>query len=78
MNADYRGPKELEARVIDWPTQNPEPRPIFDLVTLDPWQEQPGLWREDAPRWVLRLWTNTVLADVQKDPHGRQRDSDLH
>ena len=42
----------LEARVTEWLAQDPEHWPIFRLVVLDPWQEQPGQWRKDAPGWV--------------------------
>ena len=38
--------QELEARVTEWLAQDPEHWPIFRLVVLDPWQEQPGRWRE--------------------------------
>jgi hypothetical protein len=63
----------LEARVTKWLAQDPEHWPIFRLVVLDPWQEQPGRWREDAPGWVRSLGTNAALAHFQQDPYGRQR-----
>ena len=63
----------LEARVTEWLAQDPEHWPIFRLVVLDPWQEQPGQWRKDAPGWVRSLGTNTALAHFQQDPYGRQR-----
>ena len=63
----------LEARVTEWLAQDPEHWPIFRLVVLDPWQEQPGRWREDVPGWVRSLGTNTALAHFQQDPYGRQR-----
>jgi len=44
--------QELEARVTEWLAQDPEHWPIFRLVVLDPWQEQPGQWREDVPGLV--------------------------
>ena len=47
--------------------------PEIRLVVLDPWQEQPGQWREDAPGWVRCLGTNTALAHFQQDAYGRQR-----
>jgi hypothetical protein len=65
--------QELEARVTQWLAQDPEHWPIFRLVVLDPWQEQPGRWHEDAPGWVRSLRTNTTLAHFQQDPYGRQR-----
>ena len=65
--------QELEARVTEWLAQDPEHWPIFRLVVLDPWQAQPGRWREDAPGWVRSLGTNTALAHFQQDPYGRQR-----
>jgi hypothetical protein len=65
--------QELEAEVTEWLGQDPEHWPIFRLVVLDPWQEQPGRWREDAPGWVRSLGTNTALAHFQQDPYGRQR-----
>lgn len=79
VQANYEdAEQELEARVTEWLAQDPEHWPIFRLVVLDPWQEQPGRWREDAPAWVRSLGTNTALAHVQQDPYGRQRiiDSD--
>ena len=63
----------LEARLTKWLAQDPEHWPIFRLVVLDPWQEQPGRWREDAPGWVRSLGTNTAAAHFQQDPYGRQR-----
>ena len=63
----------LEARVTEWLAQDPEHWPIFRLVVLDPWQEEPGHWREDAPGWVRSLGTNTAPAHFQQDPYGRQR-----
>jgi hypothetical protein len=65
--------QELEARVTEWLSQDPEHWPIFRLVVLDPWQEHPGMWREDAPGWVRSLGTNTALAHFQQYPYGRQR-----
>lgn len=65
--------QELEARVTEWLAQDPEHWPIFCLVILDPWQEQPGRWREDVPGWVRTLGTNPSLAHFQQDPFGRQR-----
>jgi hypothetical protein len=65
--------QELEARVTEWLAQDPEHWPIFRLVVLDPWQEQPGEWREDVPGWGRSLGTNTTLAHFQQDPNGRQR-----
>jgi hypothetical protein len=62
----------LEARVTEWLAQDPEHWSIFRLVILDPWQEQPGQWREDAPGWVRSLRTNTALSYFQQDPYGRQ------
>jgi hypothetical protein len=63
----------LEARVTEWLAQDPEHWPIFRLVVLDPWQEQSGRWREDAPGWVRTLGANTALAHYQQDSFGRQR-----
>jgi hypothetical protein len=65
--------QELAARVTEWLAQDPEHWPIFRLVVLDPWQEQPGRWREDVPGWVRTLGTNTTLAHFQQDPFRRQR-----
>ena len=65
--------QELEARVTEWLAQDPEHWPIFCLVVLDPWQEQPGRWREDVPGGSGSLGTNTALAHFQQDPYGRQR-----
>jgi hypothetical protein len=64
--------RELEARVTEWFAEDPEHWPIFRLVVLDPWQEQPGRWREDVPDRVRKLGTNTALAHFQQDPYGRQ------
>ncbi len=50
VHANYEeADQELEARVTEWLAQDPEHWPIFRLVVLDPWQEQPGQWREDVP-----------------------------
>jgi hypothetical protein len=74
VNATFEAAdQELEARVTEWLAQDPEHWPIFRLVVLDPWQEQPGQWRKDAPGWVRSLGTNTALAHFQQDPYGRQR-----
>ena len=62
----------LEARVAEWLARDPEHWPIFRLVVLEPWQEQPGRWREDAPGWIRSLGTDTTLAHFQQDPYGRQ------
>ena len=64
--------RELEARVTEWLAEDPEHWPMFRLVVLDPWQEQPGRWREDGPGWARSLGTNTALAHFQQDPYGRQ------
>jgi hypothetical protein len=69
--------QELEARVTEWLAQDSEHWPIFRLVVLDPWQEQPGQWRDDSPGWVRSLGTNTALAHFHQDPYGRQRVIDL-
>jgi hypothetical protein len=74
VQANYEeADQELEARDTEWLAQDPEHWPIFRLVVLDPWQEQPGRWREDAPGWVRSIGTNTALAHFQQDPYGRQR-----
>jgi hypothetical protein len=65
--------QELEGRVAEWIARDPENWPIFRLVVLDPWQEQPGRRRENAPDWVRSLGTNTALAHFQQDPYGRHR-----
>ena len=65
--------QELEARVTEWLSEDPEHWPIFRLVVLDPWQEKPGHWCSDVPGWVQTLGTNTTLAHFQQDPYGRQR-----
>jgi hypothetical protein len=64
--------RSLEERVTTWLAADPEHWPIFRLAVLDPWQEQPGQWRNDVPGWVLSLGSNTILAHVQQDPFGRQ------
>jgi hypothetical protein len=77
VHANYEeADQELEARVTKWPARDPEHWPIFRLVVLDPWQEQPEQWREDAPGWVRSLGTNTALAHFQQGPYGRQREID--
>ncbi len=77
VNANFEAAEqELETRVTEWLAQDPEHWPIFRLVVLDPWQEQPGRWRADAPGWVRSLGTNTALAHFQQDPYGRQRTID--
>ena len=63
----------LEERVTEWLAEDPEHWPIFRLAVLDPWQKRPGQWRDDAPRWVLTLGSNTIIAHVQQDPFGRQQ-----
>jgi hypothetical protein len=78
VHANYEeADQELEARVAEWLAQDPEHWPIFRLVVLDPWQEQPGRWREDAPGWARSIGTNTALAQFQQDPYGRQRVTDV-
>src|SRR5215218_2011170 len=69
--------RRLEERVAAWLAQDPEHWPIFRLAVLDPWQGQPGQWRDDVPGWVLSLGSNTILAHYQQDPFGRQQFSDL-
>ena len=69
--------RELEADAIAWLAENPEHWPIFRLVVLDPWQEEPGRWRAGAPCWVRVLATDTVLGHFQQDPYGRRRELDL-
>jgi hypothetical protein len=63
----------LEARVTEWLAQDPDHWPIFRLVVLDLWQEQPGQLRKEASSWGRSLGTNTTIATVQQDPYGRQR-----
>ena len=69
--------RELESGLIVWLAHDPEHWPIFRLVTFDAWQASPGRWREDVPRWVRSLATNTVLAHFQQDPYGRRQVHDL-
>ena len=58
----------LEERGTEWLAEDPEHWPNFRLAVLDPWQKRPGQWRDDAPRWVLTLGSNTIIAHVQQDP----------
>jgi hypothetical protein len=79
VHANYEDAEQaLEAGVTAWLAQDPEHWPIFRLVVLDPWQAQPGRWREDVPGWVRTLGTNTALTHFQQDSYGRRRiiDSD--
>ncbi|MDP9366125.1 MAG: hypothetical protein M3Q10_18220 [Chloroflexota bacterium] len=69
--------RELEERAIAWLAADPEHWPIFRLVLLDPWQEEPGRWREGVPHWVRVLAADTVLAHFQQDAYGRGRELDL-
>ena len=69
--------RALEERAVAWLTQDPEHWPIFRLVLLDPWQKEPGRWREGTPRWVRVLATDRVLAHFQQDLYGRRREVDL-
>ena len=69
--------RALEERATAWLAEDPEHWPIFRLVLLERWQEGPGRWRAGAPRWVLTLAADTVLAHFQQDPYGRQRVVDL-
>ena len=74
VNANFEAADQaLEVRVTEWLAQDPEHWPIFRLVVLDPWQEQPGRWHKDTPGWVRSLGTNTAAAHFQQDPYGRQR-----
>jgi hypothetical protein len=72
-NAHEEADRDLETGLIEWLARDPEHWPIFRLVVFDAWQESPGRWREDVPRWVQSLGTNTILAHFQQDPYGRQR-----
>ncbi len=69
--------RELEADAITWLGEDPEHWPIFRLVLLELWQEEPGWWREAVPRWVRVPATDTVLGHFQHDPYGRRRELDL-
>ncbi|CAA9554645.1 MAG: hypothetical protein AVDCRST_MAG19-1117 [uncultured Thermomicrobiales bacterium] len=64
--------RELEERAIAWLARDPEHWPIFRLVALNPWQEEPGRWREGVPRWLRILATDAVLGRFQQDPCGRR------
>ena len=64
--------QELEGRVLEWLSRDPEHWPIFRLVILDPWHTKLG-WRPDTPDWVRALSTNTAAAHFQQDPFGRKR-----
>ena len=66
----------LEPRLAEWLAQGPEHWSIFRLVVLDPWQEEPGRWREDAPGRVQSIGTNIALAHFQQDAYRRQRVGD--
>ena len=66
--------RALEERATAWLADDPEHWPVFRLVLLDPWQEGTGRWRAGAPRWVLALATDTVLAHFRHDPYGRRRE----
>jgi hypothetical protein len=64
--------QELEGRVREWLSRDPEHWPIIRLVILDPWRTKSG-WRTDTPDWVRALSTNTAAAHFQQDPFGRKR-----
>ena len=69
--------RALEERLVAWLGEDPEHWPIFRLAVLDPWQVEPGRWRDGAPRWVRILATDAVLAHFHQDPYGRRRVLDL-
>jgi hypothetical protein len=69
--------RALEERVARWLAEDPEHWPIFRLVVLETWQQEPGQWRERVPRWVRALGTTTTIAHFQEDPFGRQRVVDI-
>jgi hypothetical protein len=62
----------LEELVDPWLGEDRENWPVFLLTLVDPWQERPSIWSEDAPEWVRTLGTIATNAHVKYDPFGRR------
>jgi hypothetical protein len=65
--------QSLAALVATWLREDPENWPVFRLTLLDPWQERPGIWSEDAPEWVRTLDRIAATAHEKYDSVGRRR-----
>ena len=61
--------RSLSGLVARWLGEEPENWPVFRLTLVDPWQERPGVWSEEAPEWVRILG---AIAHETADPFGRQ------
>jgi hypothetical protein len=59
--------------VASWLGEDPENWPVFRLKLIDPWQERPGIWSEDAPEWVRTLGRIAATANEKYDSVGRRR-----
>ena len=62
----------LEELVATWLGEDPENWPVFRLAFIEPWQERPGIWSEDAPEWVRTLGRIAATAHETADPFGRR------
>ena len=55
----------LAELVGTWLGEDPENWPVFRLTLIDPWQERPGIWSENAPEWVRTLGTIAATAHAR-------------
>ena len=62
----------LEAVIATWLGEDRENWPVFCLTLVDPWQERPGSWSDEAPEWVRILGQIATTAHEKYDPFGRR------
>ena len=64
--------QSLGELVATWLEEDPENWPVLRLTLIDPWQERPGIWSEDAPEWVRTLGRIAATAQETADPFSRR------
>ena len=64
--------QDLGELVATWLGEDPENWSVLRLTLIDPWQERPGIWSEDAPEWVRTLGAIAATAHEATGPFGRR------
>ena len=74
IDRNYRKEAEqsLKQLLASWLGEDRENWPVLQLTLIDPWQEPPDIWSEQAPDWVRTLATIGATAHAKYDPFDRR------
>jgi hypothetical protein len=64
---------QLESRLVEWLSRDPEHATMFEVVILRPWLTPIGTWHEQTPGWIRALCIDGTNAHVQQVESGRPR-----